>query len=241
MKHKLLGFLFVIAAAAAVVSLAIYWEAANQAISPMPIHQVKSGEAAPGMEKYTNDKLGFEISYNKNYTLDTSGRSANFFKNSADTIASISIPQTLYPKTNFGSAVVTVAVQTASSQAACEKASQTQTVNGVVFHESEQDGAAAGTKYQTQIYRTFHNDSCFEVSLTTGISNIQNYEPGAVTEVNQNELSQRLDKIFGSFKFTTTETVMCGGFGGIKCPTEGFNCALEGSFPDAGTICTKQN
>jgi hypothetical protein len=241
MKHKLLGFLFIVAAAAAVVSLAIYWEAANQTNAPLPVHEPKPGEAKPSQSIYKNGEYGFELAYNKNYSLDESGDGTNFFKNSADTIVSVSIPQDLYPKTNFGSATATVAVQEPTSQGACERAVETVTVNDVVFHKSETSGAAAGTKYDTEIYRVFHNDACFEVSLTMGIANIENYEEGAVSAVDKKSISDRLNAIFQTFKFTNLpDTVTCGGFAGLPCPTEGYICALHDNVPDAATICTKK-
>ncbi|MFH0979473.1 MAG: hypothetical protein V1803_00820 [Candidatus Roizmanbacteria bacterium] len=34
------------------------------------------------------------------------------------------------------------------------------------------------------------------------------------------------------------EKIFCGGFAGVECP-EGYECQLEGSYPDAGGTCVK--
>ncbi len=47
-----------------------------------------------------------------------------------------------------------------------------------------------------------------------------------------------IDKqILSSFKFTSAGQ-FCGGIAGIMCPS-GYNCKMEGSYPDAGGTCVK--
>lgn len=196
-KFKLLGVLFVVLAGAAAVSLIYYWQMAHLQTPDSLIHM-------PGKswKTYTNTEFGFQLSYDKDYAFDTSGNQANFFKNPGKSLVSASIPQSFYPKTNFGSADLTVAVQLKSVESSCSAAAKTAEVNGTTFHVSEEDGAAAGTHYQTKIYRVFRNQNCFEVSLTIGIANIGNFEPGAVSEVDANDVWGRLDQMLKTFKFT---------------------------------------
>lgn len=37
------------------------------------------------------------------------------------------------------------------------------------------------------------------------------------------------------------DTVFCGGFAGTSCPTDGYDCEPEANYPDAMTICKRQN
>lgn len=199
MKYKALGYIFIVAILAATVSL-LYYQQIVQTISDytlLPVHR------EPTTKTYQNAEYGFQFNYDKNYEIDISGNQANFFKHTAKSLVSSSIPQSLYPKTNFGSANLTVAVQPQSQESSCTVSTdKTEEINGILFHKSENAGAAAGTRYQTKIYRVFHNQDCFEVSLTIGVANIGNYTPGAVTEVNQDEVWGKLMQIFSTFKFT---------------------------------------
>ena len=55
----------------------------------------------------------------------------------------------------------------------------------------------------------------------------------------QEEISYR---ILSTFKFidNKTEDEFCGGIAGIPC-SEGYTCKLDGSYPDAGGVCVKNN
>ncbi|MEO8065324.1 MAG: hypothetical protein ABI643_00520 [Candidatus Doudnabacteria bacterium] len=56
----------------------------------------------------------------------------------------------------------------------------------------------------------------------------------------QGEAIKIFQQILSTFKFTVANTVFCGGIAGMPCPTTGYTCVSEGSFPDAGINCTKQ-
>ena len=49
-------------------------------------------------------------------------------------------------------------------------------------------------------------------------------------------------QVISTLKFIESDIVYCGGIGipWVKCPTTGYICELEGSYPDAKTICKKQ-
>jgi hypothetical protein len=236
MKEKILGYTLIFFVFAAVVSI-LYYEQTKQTLPdliPAIIHKSDTS----GAKTFTSAQYGFEFNYDKNYVFDQSSTQTNFFVHPAVTLVSVSIPQNSYPKTNFGSANFTIATQRQSQASSCEAAAKTQEVNGINFHESEETQGAAGTTYKTKIYRTFYNDICYEASLTAGIANIGNYDPGSVTAVNETDVWNKLQAVFDTFKFTGI--VKCAGFAGIPCPTSGYVCKPEGSYPDAMTICEKQ-
>ena len=58
----------------------------------------------------------------------------------------------------------------------------------------------------------------------------------------QPDSDKMLDQISATFKFldqANTEGQFCGGIVGTPCPS-GFNCKLDGNFPDAGGKCVKE-
>lgn len=125
-------------------------------------------------------------------------------------IVQVQLPQSAYPKTNFGDAAFTVSFGSANSLDAClalnaNKADfkTTQIINSTMYYKAETSGVGAGNLYESRVYRTFKDSSCFELMETVHTSNIGNYEPGTVTEVNKTEVWQRLDKILNSFKFNS--------------------------------------
>lgn len=59
MKHKILGIIFLVLAAAAIVSGIYYWQTANQTFAPLPIHK----DATANWKTYTNTQYGFELKY----------------------------------------------------------------------------------------------------------------------------------------------------------------------------------
>lgn len=127
-----------------------------------------------------------------------------------DKITELQIPQSAYPKTNFGDAAFSVSAAYAKDLATCltmnppENASgfknQTQ-INGQTFYLAQSMGAAAGNRYDSTVYRTLSGkQTCIEVSETIHTSNIGNYPAGTVTEVNQGDVQSRLDAVLQTFK-----------------------------------------
>src|SRR5258708_10636468 len=80
------------------------------------------------------------------------------------------------------------------------------TLNSRQFFTDEFSGAAAGTKYDTKIYRILRDSTCYEINLTAGIANIGNFEQGAVTEITLADVMPRLEAIAGTFNFVTAIT-----------------------------------
>jgi hypothetical protein len=211
MKHKILGYTFIFAILAAAVSILYYVEVDREVSGLSPLPDTEEVQQEDTLRTYHNSEHDFALVYDKNYILDESGAAANFFRNPGETLVSIAVPKSVYPDTNFGSAILAVAVQEESSEGPCERASSTKTINGTVFYKSETDGAAAGTAYKTELYRVFQNESCFEVSLTVGTANIANFEPGAVTEINETHVWHRLHSVLETFKFVSEDEVVDGG------------------------------
>ncbi|OGE83177.1 MAG: hypothetical protein A3B10_01555 [Candidatus Doudnabacteria bacterium RIFCSPLOWO2_01_FULL_44_21] len=206
MKYKILGFAFLIVALAAVISLIYYVEVSNQ--KPLEPLNHKRLE----VRTYTNDLFGFEVKYDRAYALSTAADLENYFRTKGQTLATIAMRYNSYPNTNFGSAQATFAVREGTAAENCiyyvtgantsSEMTEKISINGKEAFTAEFTGAAAGTKYTTRLYHIPHNNTCYEISLTTGIANIGNYEQGTVMELNEADIWQRLGAVVNTFKFT---------------------------------------
>jgi len=169
----------------------------NQNSSPAP---------AAAVSTYRNATYNFEFQYSAEFSFTDA-----IYANLQQKIVQVNLAQSEYPKTNFGDAALSFSIQPVSSLQACLSANlsenaagfkETRSINGVTFYLGQGNGAAAGNFYDSRIFRTFRSGSCFEIAETLHTSNIGNYEPGTVTEVDPKPIWERLDKILASFKFT---------------------------------------
>lgn len=211
---KTLGKIFLFLVFAAVVSLVYYWQVLSQPIPQIPSKTLSTTAV------YNNDEYQFSVVYDKKYNLSTENNQESYFTSGGSTLASISIPQSLYPKTNFAIASIIFSGKDKSTNTDCQtytastgknkKMTKTATVNSLVFFTDDFSGAAAGTKYDTKLYRILHLGKCYELNLKVGLSNIGNYEPSAVTEVTLEEILPKLQRIAETFKFTDEPKVAEG-------------------------------
>lgn len=168
---------------------------------------------------YQDAKNGFEIKYPKNFIYreeETSSYAIGaFFTGQEDSSpvkvsATLELPDSVYPNTNFHSAIVTLASAPAiTTLSQCqnfmsngkEKILQNKAViNNTTFYQGETGGAAAGTAFHNKINHAFHNGTCFEVGLTLVSSDIGLY-PDTYKEVNKDEVWNTLENIFSTFTF----------------------------------------
>jgi hypothetical protein len=212
MKHKILAHVFIITVFAATVSLLYYVEVKNNvpAYVETPVHKT----AESNLRTYKNTDYGFEIQYSKNYQFqlptDPSAFQASYFVKSGISLAQISIPGSLYKNTNFTEGSLSMAVRNNTTAGQCqtyfkgsdelELMEDKIKIGKNTFHTAEFSGAAAGTRYDTTLYRIRSGETCYELELVRAFSNIQNFEPGMVNEVNEDEVLERLNEIVETFK-----------------------------------------
>ncbi len=115
-----------------------------------------------------------------------------------------------YEKTNLSEVYLFVS-STAEAQtvATCTEPNQSgggpeypagdEVVNGLTFVHSTSEGAGAGNYYQQEIYRTVHQNVCYEVIYYIHYTNASNYTPGTVTEFDRDAVMQQLDGVFSTF------------------------------------------
>lgn len=127
-----------------------------------------------------------------------------------DQVVQIILGKQNYTGTNFSDAAFTVSRSNVQNKNEClstanlESGSgftETETINGVTFYKAETRGAATGNLYDSRLYRTYQNNVCFELAETIHTTNVGNYPPGTVTEVNKDPIWNNLHTITSSFKF----------------------------------------
>jgi len=173
--------------------------------APTSTQNQQQTSSAPQLQTYQNGTYGFEFQYPQNMVFVTPN-----YANLQDKIVEVSIPQTDYPKTNFGDAAFSVSASFARSLASCLAMNapengdgfKTKTqINGQTFYMSPGSGVGAGNLYESKIYRTLSgNQTCIELNETLHTANIGNFPAGTVTAVDKNVVWSRLDAVLTTFK-----------------------------------------
>ncbi|HTL39831.1 MAG TPA: hypothetical protein VL306_03410 [Methylomirabilota bacterium] len=211
LEYKILGYAYLILIFAAIVAVISYFQIPDFDFQNITVHP----RTNQNLTTYTNDKYALQIQYPKTDEFVLSSKDSaveNFFRTNGQSLASISLPQTAYPKTNFGSARVNIAVREGTFVENCiyyfNGSTTSNTLDGSAIvnrnpaFTTEFTDAAAGTQYETHLYHIPHNNICYEISLTVGTGNIDNYPAGTVSEVNKADVWNKLNSILNTFKFT---------------------------------------
>jgi hypothetical protein len=200
-----LGVTFLIVVLAAVVSLIYYAQVPLETDLSMPVHK------QPLELTYADPMHDYQIGYEDNYAILHDGAQENFFRTHGQTLSTVVITTPFFPNTNFAEGQATVAVRPETSPEDCSfytvgaaaPATMTQQsqVAGHPAYYAEFSDAAAGTAYSTRLYHVPHNGDCYEISLTVGLSNIDNFDPDTVRQLQPADVWPRLNRVLTSFKF----------------------------------------
>lgn len=175
-----------------------------------------SSQATNGLKSFTDQGKTFTFSYPQEFTLAGGGIGyTESWKTNTDgtlglILATVNVPQSYQPKTNFGDAKFTVGT---SSDPKAVKACLTDTsgngviksaatINGVKYAVFDSTDAGAGNRYQTISYRTVQNSQCYAIEYTIHYAAIENYDPSSgITSFDQQKVHGVLDGIVQSFTF----------------------------------------
>lgn len=203
MKYKILGYIFLGLVFAATV-VAVYWWQYGQ-VSKQEIDNRKQSQVdeTANWQTYRNATYGFEFQHPSTYSFQTSGH--YFLKELVVEMTS----DVKYPGTNFSGSGLSASIGADTKKCLTNIRDSTKplteevTVNEVVFYRSSFTGAAAGTAYTSDIYRTIRaNSLCFEVAFTYGVTNRQNLDnPNSVKEFDPKQELAINNQIFSTFKF----------------------------------------
>ena len=97
----------------------ISWEVYYRQVLNQPVTQIPT-KVLPNTLNYINDEFQFRVTYDKQYKLSTEDDQDFYFKSGGKTVATISIPQSLYPKTNLGTAAEVFSVKSKSTDVDCQ-------------------------------------------------------------------------------------------------------------------------
>jgi hypothetical protein len=169
---------------------------------------------------YTNDAYGITFRYPLSYKLkawDVPTRDAkptslddSIGADSAEVpLATVQMPQSMYPKTDFDDGYFSVSANRNLTEETCQQSAiadedskvMTQPVNGVQFHWTDNSTNEGDYHSEWRSYAGFANGVCYQVQL--GLSTSVAPDPAdqsAVKEVNSARVFARLNSILSSVK-----------------------------------------
>jgi len=96
-------------------------------------------------------------------------------------------------------------------------------------------GSLSGVTADINPYESSHTYYLFELNKNVVIMNLFGSEGKSPSITAKKQAEQMI----ASFKQLDDTAQFCGGIAAIKCPT-GYQCKLDGSYPDSGGTCVKQ-
>ena len=124
------------------------------------------------------------------------------------TVACLAYPAGNFKGTNFQAAALSVNEINVTTKDGCLNVAEpnarnlrNEKVNGVTFTISETGGVAAGNLMDGEIYRSFHQNKCYELDIRIASSNIGNYDPGSVREFDHDAVYRSLKSVLSTFQF----------------------------------------
>lgn len=156
------------------------------------------------LETYTYLPYNFEFKYSDDFVFGSPQ-----YGGLDEKIVELMISGSAYPATNFGDAAFTVSANYPKKPEDCfnpiiQRVSDEgeEVINGINFTKWTEIGAAAGNHYEERVYRTMHESLCLELRETMHTTNIGNYDPGTVTEIDEKPIWDILEAVASSFRFT---------------------------------------
>ncbi len=166
---------------------------------------------------YTNQKFGVSLKYPPAFQVKPgqTGPLAEwdlYGLTNGNEIASVNIPRSFEPRTNFGDASLRIGVSTEPTAVAeCLNPPSTfgyhdtyssRSIGGVVFREFTRTDAAAGNYYEFTSYRAVRNGGCEVLEYVIHYSNIQNYPVASgIKEYDKQMVADALESVLDTVQF----------------------------------------
>jgi hypothetical protein len=172
-----------------------------------------NGDAPASWRTYHSRDHGFAIAYPADFTFYSDPQKAPrsyMAVCAAESVACFQYSGQEYKGTNFGAAGLSVNILgSLHSEDDCRRIEgaagsvQTVTINGVLFSYANTSEGAMSHLISGPVYRTFHDQTCYEITLLITSTNIGVYDPGAVKEFDSTKLAKQLDAILHTFRFVS--------------------------------------
>ena len=204
---------------ASIILLAASCARQRPAVNNQPPVPLQPAGPYEGWNTYNSpDKYGFSIKYPGDLGFDTNiehVRALAYIPVCDEGMAAcVYISRDKYPGTNFDGAGVSVNIQNSlNTEAKCydfkvsTNAAQNPggdvSINGVSFKSATGGDAATGHFDKIQVYRNFHDGTCYEISTHIGSTNLGNYPPGTVKQFDENQVWQKLQGVVNTFMFVS--------------------------------------
>lgn len=165
-------------------------------------------QTSGGLRRFysTESKVGFR--YPAGWKFQPGDRSVG--GDDFSRLATVSIPEKSYPRTNFREANATLNVGSIS-EAACQEFQpdwpsskpkpRRVRIGNLGFYAVADEEGAAGTFYSRRAYRTFYDAKCYEVSLDLQMGLMAAYDPGTVKKVNDKMIFNLLETVVRTLYF----------------------------------------
>ena len=158
------------------------------AIAAMPSAPPKKVKKhRPTTATYVNNTYGVSFSYPRKYSLQTGDKNAtspiqtNFLKPGAVQIASVDMPDSAYPDTDFSSALLNLSMNQGMTADECaqfvpatkdagEVKPATASLGGIEFSVFEQINGTGDRKSDLKYFHLFKNNACYEFALDVDTS-----------------------------------------------------------------------
>lgn len=171
--------------------------------------------------KTTGENFSYKLRYPRDFdVLQGDSASGGLIGNPAVQLA---FPEDAFqtPRTNYGGAYLTISIGTDKPSldncykrpsrmkllGAKAKLSDTQVINGRIFYTDTFKDFAAGSIFDSRIYRILVDGRCFEVAQTIHTGNISNYPAGTATKFDQSKAMNILNQMLGTLTIETVQPI----------------------------------
>lgn len=163
-------------------------------------------------QTYENQKYKIKISYPKPFiAINPRYEVGNFYQNNkgAEKLLSLVLQKENYPDTNYYESFLELSVLPGIDEPTCliakhegaesELTAKPVQINGQTFWKAQTRDAAAGTFATIDVYHSYANSICYEVTLSLFEGNIANFDP-PIKQVNEQEVYSRLESILDTLE-----------------------------------------
>jgi hypothetical protein len=184
-----------------------------------PVVTKKVKKQRPANATYVNATYGVSFSYPRKYSLQAGDKKssmpvpASFLKPGAIRIASVDMPDDLYPDTDFSSALLNVSVDPGLTADECaqfvpnsQDAQAAKPANAKLgtneFAEIEQMNGEIGSQSDLKYFHLFKNGACYEFALDVETSRKADVD---LAQADRGKIFQQLEKILVTARIKDVE------------------------------------